>query len=537
MDDPCRQLFQGAPDPLLSYEHIKFIKIPDEKLPPHLMMSSPNLQRLLFWPALVLRDVEDLINSYPNISRREEKKIRDEHERHPVGLTARLLDCDFQPTLVIRLPGDSLSTVSRDFPDKAINFDDMDEFRVSRNSCESLTVLTSSNPTSSTHLLARNFRRALHVAIDMGKEPGTDDGLSLVSPNSPPGIVRVSRTPEEWSSSLEVPPTRPRRGKRDRDPTLGPENRVEGMVDETPRTGRPRHRIDNGSEAEALGVGVVETHLCGESTPTTTPTEPKPVCNNQVPIKHQHRGLMAHSQKHEEESLDEEGGSRLVLNKTSAITHGPNTRTCLQDALMVFVPSSADTDQIREALIASMPPSGDTPVSVARKALSDFGIDIKVVTGLYDNKTGGIAYHLLQERQCKLILRIKLTNKGNRVSSHFVAWDGSTIHDRPYMIQVSDVKDRRTYRSCREVFNKLYRKFLDWRITRVYSIIEKVDGNMVDETPIAGRPRRRIDNGSEAEASGVGVVETRLCGESTPTTTPTEPRPVCKNQSNRHRSP
>jgi len=485
-DSAYRQLFPSVPDPLRSYDHVKFVKLPPDKLPAHLMMSSPNLQRLLFWPSLVMSDVNDLINSYPDITQEMSQMILNEHSRRPLMLTARPLDCDFLPSLVVRLPGSNIATLSQDYPEEAIDFDDIDEFRVSRNSCESLLTLTSRNPTCSTHMLARNFRRALQVAIDMGRrveenshtsprgsvqEQGlggstrsSNERGSLVSPNSPPEVPRVRTTPADWTESHNTHPTRPRRGKRERD-----------HRQDTSSLNSSRRRIESGNNAQAR-VGVVEGYLCAETTPTETPTEPRPICHNQMPLKKTKPSSSARNKSsakdNETKSLADEGGSRLVLNKTSAITGGPNTRTCLLDALMVFVPSYADTESIRNSLVAAMPRTGDTPVSVARQVLMNFGFDLKVATKDYDNKKGGMTYHLLQERACKLILRIKLTNKSRQSSSHFVAWDGHTIHDRPYSSKVSDYIDRKSSDNSKEVFSKLYRKFADWRITRVYAFVE-----------------------------------------------------------------
>jgi len=192
-------------------------------------------------------------------------------------------------------------------------------------------------------------------------------------------------------------------------------------------------------------------------------------------------GKSHHAMKRAFESQALKVGSRLVLSTTTPIADGHNTRTCLLDAVMTLLQYNAHANKIRNSIIASMPPTGDTPISVATKALSRFGMSLQTVTSTYHHRSGGIAYNVLQEHQCKLILRMKLTNKSNRVSYHVVAWDGTFIHDRPYKSKVSKINDRRTILSCREVFSKLYRKFKDWRIIHVYRLVEFTTGDGDDK--------------------------------------------------------
>ena len=178
------------------------------------------------------------------------------------------------------------------------------------------------------------------------------------------------------------------------------------------------------------------------------------------------------AKKRYDESLALKVGSRLVLNTTTPITKGPNTRTCLLDAVMTLLQSNVHAIRIRKSIIASMPPTGDTPISVATRVLSQYGIGLQTVTSMYHHRSGGIAYNVIQEHQCKLILRIKLTNLGNGVSYHVVAWDGTFIYDRPVMSKVSPINDRKTVARARAVFSKLYRKFKDWRIIHVYKLVD-----------------------------------------------------------------
>jgi len=185
-------------------------------------------------------------------------------------------------------------------------------------------------------------------------------------------------------------------------------------------------------------------------------------------------GKSRYATKRECESQKKKGGSRLVLNTTPPVGNGPNTRTCLLDAVMTLLQSNVHATKIRKSIVASMPPTGDTPISVATKALSQFGIGLQAVTGMYRDRPGGAAYNVVQERNCSLILRIKLTNLRNQVAYHMAAWDGETIYDRPRNSKVSHTKDRQSVSCARAVFWKLYskEKFRDWRIVNVYRIIE-----------------------------------------------------------------
>ena len=246
-------------------------------------------------------------------------------------------------------------------------------------------------------------------------------------------------------------------------PTPSPRKKRRSKRDRHSSSKKPKHGSDNGNEAEAAGACVVDVSLCGDG----------PSTRSQPELSSQSH----HGRRREAESLVEEGGSRIVLNKTSPIISGPNTRTCLLDAVMALLSSNVNRDKIRDTIIALMPPTGDTQMLVARNALSQFGLGLESATSAYQKK-GGIAYHLLQERQCQLILHIKLTTKSNREASHFVAWDGKMIHDHPKSSLVSDINDRKTKERSREVFSKLYRKFKECRITRVYRIVEKQQANV-----------------------------------------------------------
>ena len=96
------------------------------------------------------------------------------------------------------------------------------------------------------------------------------------------------------------------------------------------------------------------------------------------------------------------------------------------------------------------------------------------MSGLFRRK-GGIPFHLLQLRQCKLVLLIELTTLEGGSAFHSVAWDGTTIWDRPHKVIVNKSTDRKTAKVCLEVFKRLYHKkfFKSWHINGVYKLTNK----------------------------------------------------------------
>jgi hypothetical protein len=119
-----------------------------------------------------------------------------------------------------------------------------------------------------------------------------------------------------------------------------------------------------------------------------------------------------------------------------------------------------------------MPSEGDTSINDANRGLAKHGMTLKRVSGYYIKK-GGAPLHLLQiQEQCRIVIRIKLVTLENEVANHFVAWDGSTVFDRPKNAEVNRTSDRSSKKSCNAVFERLYPKnqFLSWQITNVYEL-------------------------------------------------------------------
>ena len=88
-------------------------------------------------------------------------------------------------------------------------------------------------------------------------------------------------------------------------------------------------------------------------------------------------------------------------------------------------------------------------------------------------REGGAPFHLLQERKCRLVIQIKLTNHDNQKMCHFVSWDGHTVHDSPYNSKVNDIFDRASKKGSDNVVKKMNRRdFKNWQITNVYDLLD-----------------------------------------------------------------
>ena len=175
-----------------------------------------------------------------------------------------------------------------------------------------------------------------------------------------------------------------------------------------------------------------------------------------------------------------EGGCRKVLNKTPAMTAltDHNDRTCLADAICALLPDEKSKESVFLSICSEMPAKGDTSIACANIALARHGMVLERATSQY-NQQGGLPYHLMKECKCQLVINIKLGDIAKRTlfASHFVAWDGKTVWDRPHNVKVNDTSDRATIDGSNGVFEKLYHKkmFSSWQITNVYRL--RLDSN------------------------------------------------------------
>ena len=225
------------------------------------------------------------------------------------------------------------------------------------------------------------------------------------------------------------------------------------------------------------------------------------------------------SKKHQIQSIQVPGGAKLV---PSSPTAGPvcerNTRTCLIEAFRKLIPDQDPNGHFWSQLAERMPETGDTSLLHLKPVLDANGVIVTDVTGMYQVKHG-VPFNILQERECALILNIRLVNPKGQKISHFVAWDGKTIFDNPSNCCVSNIKDRKPGAS-NNVFRKLYPKteFPLWMVANVYRVESMgVGSGLADLTaknepaklPRKLLPNKRKKRKRDREAEHCGGAKTR----------------------------
>ena len=165
-----------------------------------------------------------------------------------------------------------------------------------------------------------------------------------------------------------------------------------------------------------------------------------------------------------------EGGASLVRNKTAVEQSFPNNRTCLLDAVAALLPAKI-REHVCLDMVEYMPAEGNTTIEQISVALDKYGVSLESVTNKYQ-KNGGFPFHLLQEKDCKLIVRLRLVDLNGEAMFHFVAWNGKLIIDHPQCSKVNDNTDRMDQEKSNLAFGKLFKKtkFLSWQITSVYQV-------------------------------------------------------------------
>ena len=125
------------------------------------------------------------------------------------------------------------------------------------------------------------------------------------------------------------------------------------------------------------------------------------------------------------------------------------------------------------AMVQVMPKFGDTSVKAVNGALAPLGMELVSVTVEY-SKRGGIEFHVLQERRCALVIHVKLVDLEGDEVSHFVGYDGKTIHDQPHVCKVNDTTDRTDWAQSKLAFAKLFPKteYTSWQTTAVYRLCQ-----------------------------------------------------------------
>ena len=186
------------------------------------------------------------------------------------------------------------------------------------------------------------------------------------------------------------------------------------------------------------------------------------------------RDASGSAEKNQKAATKNRVGSRKVLNRTpNYAPDNPNDRTCLADSICSLL-DDRKRSVIYADIVREMPSEGDTSVGSANVALVKHDLKLERVSGLFRRK-GGIPFHLLQLRRCKLVLLIELTTLEGGSAFHSVAWDGTTIWDRPHKVIVNKSTDRKTAKACLEVFKRLYHKkfFKSWHINGIYKLTNR----------------------------------------------------------------
>ena len=83
-----------------------------------------------------------------------------------------------------------------------------------------------------------------------------------------------------------------------------------------------------------------------------------------------------------------------------------------------------------------MPTEGDTSIKDVSGALGRHGIRLERVTAAYHQK-GGPLFNVFQRQDCRLVVVVRLENHAGQSWTHFVAWDGQKITDRPYFLKIA----------------------------------------------------------------------------------------------------
>jgi hypothetical protein len=166
-----------------------------------------------------------------------------------------------------------------------------------------------------------------------------------------------------------------------------------------------------------------------------------------------------------------EGGSRKFLNPSpKIISTVKNDCTCLVDAVVALVPDTLK-ESVHNNITSMMAPQGDTSVATVNTVLTSHGMVLERDNCPYICD-GGAPYNLLQLKECRLVVKLKLKDHADREIDHFVAWDGKVIHDHPCSVRVNDSSDRKKV-NCKKIFWKLLLKtdFKKWQITNIYRLV------------------------------------------------------------------
>ena len=163
------------------------------------------------------------------------------------------------------------------------------------------------------------------------------------------------------------------------------------------------------------------------------------------------------------------GGARIV---DTPLGNGEVRRECFKRALLTLL-APKEMKRVHDLSLPfpSSPDGGDVTIAQGNTWLMEHGMKLNPVTDRYIKK-GGILFHLLQELDCRFVIKVKLTmNDGSGVAHHFFAYDGTTLHDEPKSIKPSR-GDRSEEENCLSIFQELFPKeqFSDFQVTNVFEL-------------------------------------------------------------------
>ena len=160
------------------------------------------------------------------------------------------------------------------------------------------------------------------------------------------------------------------------------------------------------------------------------------------------------------------GGCRVV---NTPLTNELEKRDCMKRALHSLLNPKEKKMVISEPF--PLPSDGgDVSISISNTWLMKYDMTLEPVTARY-NKQGGLLYNLLQDLESRLVIKVVLTMCDGGIADHFIAYDGTTLHDVPHSIKpLRD--DRKIPSKCLAIFKKLYptKNYSAFQVTNVFEL-------------------------------------------------------------------
>ena len=160
------------------------------------------------------------------------------------------------------------------------------------------------------------------------------------------------------------------------------------------------------------------------------------------------------------------GGCRVVI---TPLTNELEKRDCMKRALHSLLNPKEKKIVLSEAF-PSPSDGGDVSISISNTWLMKYDMTLEPVTARY-NKQGGLLYNLLQDLESRLVIKVVLTMCDGGIADHFIAYDGTTLHDVPHSIKpLRD--DRKIPSKCLAIFKKLYptKNYSAFQVTNVFEL-------------------------------------------------------------------